>query len=59
MMERVGAICPYCGYMNTIAVNTNIIERVVVLCDCEEGPGCDQYFVAEVKFIPVVKVFSM
>jgi len=48
--HRAPVSCPYCGFINTVAMSVS--ERWprprVVLCDCDEG-GCDSYFVAKIS----------
>jgi len=47
--------CPYCGTDQQIQI-TRAEENhpKLVLCDSEAVPGCDQYFVALIRFEPIV-----
>ena len=41
------AECPYCHYRNPIYIDSpeQIRSPWIILCDCENGPGCGRYFV--------------
>ena len=42
--------CPYCGHENGQYSSVTQYRRpTVILCDIENGPGCDRYFVARIK----------
>jgi len=54
------AVCPYCGHGTRIVVHEYEENRPkVVLCEVEDGPGCDRYFAAQVTFVPQTKTFTM
>ena len=56
----VTVACPYCGHDNRIRVHTSEENRpMTVLCEIEDGPGCDRYFVIEVSFRATVKTFTI
>jgi hypothetical protein len=49
------AICPYCGHVSYVYVEPgDRSSPLVVLCNIDEGPGCDEYFVVEFEFHPRV-----
>lgn len=52
--------CPYpdCRHPNTVWATLDSIRPAVILCEPETG-GCDRYFVAKVKWRPVVTVYKM
>lgn len=56
--EAVWLICPYCGVRQM-----HYLERdrgpQVVLCDCENYPGCDRYFAVRLRMIPKLEYYSM
>ncbi len=43
--------CPYCGVENKIRVDdtSQWVRPQVILCDCENVPGCDRYFVVDIS----------
>ena len=55
--EFVYIICPYCGVRQK-----HFLKRggpQIVLCDCENAPGCDRYFAVSLTMIPKVSYFSV
>ena len=55
--EWVYVICPYCGTRQK-----QWLERggpQVVLCDCENVPGCDRYFAVTLTMKPVVEYYAL
>lgn len=59
MPHRIRVKCPYCGYENTVVPVPDNIRPFVVLCDIDDGPGCDRYFAVEIKFKPVVSTYRI
>lgn len=56
----VKAKCPYCGYINQLPVDPRgTLEPLPVLCDCDDGDGCGEYFAITVIFKPQVRIYSM
>ena len=52
--------CPYCGHVNTVRIcRDDELRPIVILCDIEEGPGCDRFFAAQIAFRPSIEVFSL
>ena len=48
---RVIVKCPYCGNENHIGLNPdNQPVSRLVYCDIEDSQGCDQQFIADIKF---------
>ena len=48
----VGVTCPYCGHKDSVvATEDNTRRPIVILCDIENGPGCDRYYVARIKVV--------
>lgn len=48
----VEVVCPYCGVINTFSLTPG---RRMVLCDIEEIPGCDEYFMVDWRPVPQVR----
>ena len=45
----VNIACPYCGTPQTQSLVVGSPTPQIVLCDCENVPGCDRYFVVAVR----------
>lgn len=59
-IRTVTVKCPYCGHDNKISLHRGEeLRPKVVLCDVEDGPGCDRYFAAEVRFVTKVKIYTL
>ena len=58
MKDRTGVriVCPYCGNEAVYFVKEG---KQIILCDIEDTPGCDRYFVADMRFVPKVKLYAM
>ena len=56
--DAVQIKCPYCGHEGFYSIKERY-GPFVVLCDSEEGPGCDRYFVAKVSFTANVTTMSI
>ena len=56
--EHTWLICPYCGVRQSHALRRQIGPQVI-LCDCENVPGCDRYFSVMLAMKPVVEYFTM
>jgi hypothetical protein len=58
----VAITCPYCGHLNIDRVWATDLGRDsgkhFFRCDVEEG-GCDQTFVADIQFEPVVTTYIL
>ncbi len=57
--RSVSVKCPYCGHHTPVLATLPYTGPEVILCDTEDGPGCDRYFVARVSWRPVVEVWEM
>jgi len=51
-------ICPYCGTRQSHHLARTTSPQVI-LCDCENAPGCDRYFAVKLRMKPVVEYFAM
>ena len=56
--EFVHLICPYCGTRQTQYLK-RFTSPQVILCDCENAPGCDRYFAVTLRMKPVVEYYAM
>ena len=41
--------CPYCGHQNRLKVKIDEYSPIIILCDIDDGPGCDRYFVGDFR----------
>ena len=55
--EWVWVICPYCGVRQKAWLERGGPQ--VVLCDCEDFPGCDRYFAVTVTMKPILEYFAL
>ena len=56
--DAVQVKCPYCGHEGFYTVKERY-GPFVILCDTEDGPGCDRYFVVKVKFQAIVTTMAI
>ena len=56
--ETVYLICPYCGVRQA-----HYLERVsriqIILCDCEDYPGCDRWFAVRLLMVPRLQYYAV
>ena len=56
--DAVQVKCPYCGHEGFFTVQERF-RPFVILCDTEDGQGCDRYFAVKVKFQAIVTTMAI
>ena len=56
--EQVAIICPYCGTRQLQHLKRTVRPQVV-LCDCENYPGCDRYFAVSLRIEHKLQYYAM
>ena len=56
--EYMFLICPYCGTRQTHHLK-RMTSPQIVLCDCENAPGCDRYFAVNLRIVHKVEYLAI
>jgi len=52
--------CPYCGHITAVYLKKEETYRpFLVLCEIEEGPGCDRYYIVKARVSVTTKSFPV
>ena len=57
--RAVAIQCPYCGNLNKRYLGLSDTRPIVMLCDVNDSPGCDRYFVAQMSWRPAVRTYAI
>jgi len=57
--QKVKIVCPYCGHPNYIRFRLTDSRMQLILCDIDDGPGCDRHFVADIALEPKVATYRI
>jgi len=56
--ENVYVICPYCGTRQRTRLE-RMTRPQIVLCDCEDYPGCDRWFAVRLQMVPRLQYYAV